>query len=351
MKVLILSANDISPLISMKKALELAERSYSFQGQIKKGTLLAHFSPLVAYEVRRPLGASGFFDFRSGYVRNIPIIISPLGLGFPENKIRRGLPGAFALSLISDIDTGAPLAIMDADFLASMRTGAASAVVSKYLARKNSRSIAFIGAGHLARNMLDAHMEFGFPIDRIRVWSRSGSNREEFARWASEKYRIPAVPTETPGDAVRGADIVCCCSPSLEPRVMVEDIIPGMHINAFGADSPGKQEIDPKILAKSKIVVDDLEQCAIGGEIHKGLQSGLITTKNIHAEIGEIVQGEKPGRISGAEITLIGCNRTCNSGPHYILRNLQASPREGRGELDSALSIQIKTRSEVRAPS
>jgi alanine dehydrogenase len=289
----------------MKEALVLAEHAYGFQRQIMKGTLPAHFSPLVAYEVKGPLGAPGFFDFRSGYVRDIPIIISTMGYGFPENKICRGLPGVFAVSLISDIDTGAPLAIMDADFLASMRTGAASAIASKYLAKKNSRSIAFIGAGHLAKNMLDAHAEFGFPIDRIRVWSRSGSNREEFAKWASEKYRIQAVPTETPGDAVRGADIVCCCSPSLEPRVMLEEVSPGMHINAFGADSPGKQEIDPKVLTRSKIVVDSLEQCAIGGEIHKALQLEVITTKNIYAEIGELVQREKPGRINAEEITLM----------------------------------------------
>ena len=305
MKVLVLSAQNIDPLINMKEALVLAERAYDFQGKIKKGILPAHFSPLVSYEVKGPLGAPGFFDFRSGYVSEIPIIVSTMGYGFPENKLHRGLPGVFAISLISDIDTGVPLALMDADFLSSMRTGAASAICSKYLARKNSRTIAFIGAGHLARNMLDAHMEFGFPLDRVRVWSRTGANREEFAKWAAEKYRILAVPTESPTDAVRGADIVCCCSPSLEPRVMYDDLSTGVHINAFGADSPGKQEVEPKVLTNSKIVVDDLEQCSIGGEIHKALRSGVITTKNIYAEIGEIVQGEKPGRISGAEITLM----------------------------------------------
>ncbi|MDA4112358.1 MAG: NAD(P)-binding domain-containing protein [Thaumarchaeota archaeon] len=305
MKVLVLSASEIDPLINMKEALVFAERAYSFQGEIKKGTLPAHFSPLVAYEVKGPLGSPGFFDFRSGYIREIPIIISTMGYGFPENKIRRGLPGAFAVSLISDIDTGVPIAIMDADFLASMRTGAASAIASKYLARKNSRSIALIGTGHLARNMLDAHIEFGFPIDSMKVWSRSASNREEFAKRASEKYRILAVPVESPGDAIRGADIVCCCTPSQEPRVMFDDIKPGVHINAFGADSPGKQEVEPKVLTKSKTVVDDLEQCSMGGEIHKALQSGLITTKDVYAEIGEIVLGEKPGRTSGTEITLM----------------------------------------------
>jgi ornithine cyclodeaminase/alanine dehydrogenase-like protein (mu-crystallin family) len=289
----------------MKEALVLAERAYALQGKIKKGLIQARFSPLIAYEVIGPLGSPGFYDFRSGYVHEIPIIISTMGFGFPENKLRRGLPGAFAVSLVSDVDTGVPLAMMDADFLASMRTGAAGAIASKYLARKDSRSIAIIGAGHLARNMLDAHIEFGFPIDSVKVWSRSASNREEFAKEAAEKYRILAVPTESPSDAVREADIICCCSPSKNPLVMFDDVKPGAHINAFGADSPGKQEVEPKVLTKSNIVVDSLEQCSLGGEIHKALQSGVITTQDVYAEIGEIVLGEKPGRTGYKEITLM----------------------------------------------
>ena len=289
----------------MKDALILAQRAYEFQGNIRNGILLAQFSPLIAYKVLGPLGSPGFFDFRSGYVREIPIIISTMGYGFPENKIHHNLPGVFALSVISDIDTGAPFTIMDADFLASMRTGAAGAIASKYLARENSRSIAFIGAGHLARNMLDAHIAFGFPIDRVKVWSRSSSVREEFAKKVSEKYRILGIPTETSREAVIGADIICCCSPSTEPRVLFDDVSPGVHINAFGADSPEKQELAPEVLTKCKIVVDSLEQCSMGGEIHKALEVGIITTKDIYAEIGEIVLGEKQGRTSPKEITLM----------------------------------------------
>jgi len=86
---------------------------------------------------------------------------------------------------------------------------------------------------------------------------------------------------------------------------MFDDLRPGVHINAFGADSPGKQEIEPKVLTRSKVVVDSLEQCSIGGEIHKALQAGVITGKNIYAEIDEIVLREKPGRTSEEEITLM----------------------------------------------
>jgi alanine dehydrogenase len=304
MKILVLSKEDITPLVDMKEALEFAEEAYRLKGRARKGIVQSRFAPLVAYEVKNS-GASGFFDFRSGYVQGIPILINTLGFGYPENKLGQGLPSVFAYSLLSDLKTGAPLAIMEADHLASMRTGAAGAIASKYLAKKDSKSIGFIGAGHLAHNMLEAHLAFGFPLESVKVWSRSSLNREEFAKKASEKYRLSSTPVETPSNAVQGADIVCCCSPSLQPRVMLEDLKPEVHINAFGADSPGKQEVDPKVLTRSKIVIDDLEQCSIGGEIQKALQSGMLSLKNIYAEIGEIALGEKPGRTDEDGITLM----------------------------------------------
>ncbi|HYB04116.1 MAG TPA: ornithine cyclodeaminase family protein [Nitrososphaerales archaeon] len=306
MKILSLDKEEIVPLIDMKEALALAEDAYRLQWLSRKREIVSQFSPLVAYEVKAPSGTSGFFDFRSGYVQEIPILISTLGYGYPENKSKHGLPGVFAYSLLSDVETGVPKAIMEADHLASMRTGAASAIVSKYLARKNSSKIAFIGSGHLARNMLEAHLAQGFPIEEISVWSRTSINREKFAKEVSEKYTIRTKACETPEGAVRGADIVCCCSPSMEPRVMRDNLKPGTHVNAFGADSLGKQEVDPKVLkACNKIVVDDLEQCLAAGEIHKAARSGIISKDDIYAEIGEIVSGGKLGRSDENELTLM----------------------------------------------
>lgn len=304
--MLCLTKEDIIPLVQMEDALGFAEESYRLQGQARKKEILAQFSPLVAYEVHSRSVPPGFFDFRSGYVEKIPILISTMGYGYPENRSTRGLPGVFAYSLLSDIETGAPLAIMEADHLCSMRTGAAGAIASKYLARKESQSIAMIGTGHLATNMLDAHMKSEFPIKDVRVWSRSAENRERFANAASRKYNVQSMAAKSPAEAVQAADIICCCTPSKEPLVIVGDIKPGVHINAFGADSPGKQEVDSQVLLKSdKLVVDDLEQCALGGEIHKGLRSGQLSKEKIYAEIGEIVLGEKPGRTKENEITLM----------------------------------------------
>jgi len=305
MKVLALGSTDLAPLVEMKEALGFAEKAYTLQRSVRKGSVKSGFAPLVAYAVQTPSGAPAFVDYRSGYVSEIPITISTMGFGYPENRVRHGLPGVFAVSLLSSIETGAPLAIMEADHLVSIRTGAAGAVASKYLARKDSRNIAFIGAGHLARNMLDAHIQQAFPLERIRVWSRSLETRQAFAGEAKAKYGIETTAVDTSSEAVLDSDIICCCSLSQEPVVMMSDLKEGAHINAFGADASGKQELDTRILRNAKIVVDDLEQCSIAGEIHKALKSGVISKDNVYAEIGEIVSGEKSGRQTEEEITVM----------------------------------------------
>jgi alanine dehydrogenase len=304
-KMLSLSRDDLEPLIGMKEALGFAEKAYRLQWSIRGGSVSSSFSPLVAYGVVAPSGSQGFVDYRSGWIREIPVLLSVMGFGYPENKSKHNLPGVFALALLSDPETGAPLAIMEADHLASMRTGAAGAIASKYLGRRESHSISFIGAGHLARNMLLAHIEQGFEIKSARVWSRSQTSSQSFSNEISKKYGFKVEHVDTPGKAVEGADIICCCSQSTEPRVMLQDLKEGVHINAFGTDSPGKQELDQEILQKSKIVVDSLEQCSLGGEIHKALRSGLISEKDIYAEIGQIVCGEKPGRDNDQEMTVM----------------------------------------------
>ncbi|MEM2341157.1 MAG: hypothetical protein QXX94_02120 [Candidatus Bathyarchaeia archaeon] len=105
-------------------------------------------------------------------------------------------------------------------------------------------------------------------------------------------------------DAVRGADIVVTTTPSKVPLVMDEWIQPGTHINCIGADAPGKEELDPMILKRAKIVADDWEQASHGGEINVPLSKWIISKDNIWAEMGEIVAGIKPGRISSDEITV-----------------------------------------------
>src|SRR5207237_818668 len=120
------------------------------------------------------------------------------------------------------------------------------------------------------------------------------------------KFGITAKPvTSDARQAVEGNDVIYCATRSREPIVMNSWVGPGMHINAFGSDSPGKQELDPDILKKAKTVVDSLEQCKIGGQINKPMAQGLIAEKDVYAELGEIVNGWKKGRTDDQEITVM----------------------------------------------
>jgi alanine dehydrogenase len=106
-------------------------------------------------------------------------------------------------------------------------------------------------------------------------------------------------------DAVEGMDIVCVATPAREPFVKNDWVTAGTHINAFGADGKGKQELDPAILKRSKIIVDNLDQCVTGGEINVPISQGILSKEAVYGQIGEIVNGWKKGRSSDNEITVM----------------------------------------------
>ena len=134
------------------------------------------------------------------------------------------------------------------------------------LARKNSKTLAIVGAGHMAEGTL-ATCDTVFAFDKVRVWSRSQSTLDEFVKIQARKYRFPIHPSRDLAEVVRGADVVVTVTPAREPLVKDEWIAPGTHIAALGADKGGDQELDPRILQRPRIFVDDIRQCRTDGEI------------------------------------------------------------------------------------
>jgi ornithine cyclodeaminase/alanine dehydrogenase-like protein (mu-crystallin family) len=197
-----------------------------------------------------------------------------------------------------------PVAVTEAEHLSNMRTGAAAVVAAMDLARPGPRVVAFIGTGKLARLMFDAHVEQFGGIEEARTWSRTPAARERFAAETPERFGIPVNAASDPRDAVVGADVVYGSTRSREPIVLDEWVVPGMHFSVSGADAPGKQEVDSAVHARAKVVVDSLDQCRIGGDIHKALKQGIFGGDHVYAELGEIVDGE-PGRVSDVEITVL----------------------------------------------
>jgi alanine dehydrogenase len=185
-----------------------------------------------------------------------------------------------------------------------MRTGAAGAVSAKHLARPDSTTLAIVGAGHMAVGTLACCNEV-FPWTDVRVWSRSQETLDQFVAAEQPKYdRFELRPSTKLEEVVRGADVVVTVTPARGPIVRDEWISEGMHIAAVGADKGGDQELDAKILQRSRIFVDDIRQCRTDGEINVPLAAGLIAEEDIAGEIGEVVAGTKAGRRSDSEITV-----------------------------------------------
>ncbi len=290
MRILWLSGEEMEPLLEMGRVIEAVEQAFREHGLGK-----VQMPPKV------------YLYFEKGDLRAMPAYIPALGKAgvkivnvHPGNP-SRGLPTVMASYVLVSPETGAPLALMNATYLTDARTGAAGAIAARYLARKDSRTLGLVGAGRQARTQLLATAEL-FDLERVLVASRNFSSARRFAEEMGSSLGLDIEPCEV--REACGADIVATTTPSREPVVRDEWIQEGTHINAIGADAPGKQELEPEILRRAKVVVDSWEQAKHSGEINVPLRRRLLFREDIYAELGEIVAGKKPGRESDGEITV-----------------------------------------------
>ena len=221
-----------------------------------------------------------------------------------RNREKYDLPTVFSILIYTHPETGFPLAICDGSHHTVMRTGAAAAVSAKWLARKDSKVLAIVGAGHMAAGVLATCNEV-FPWQQVRVWSRSQGTLDHFVSEQRPKFpRLELLPSTNLEKVVRGADVVVTVTPARAPIVKNDWIAEGTHIAALGADKSGDQELDAAILQRARIFVDDIRQCRTDGEINVPLSQGLLKEADIAGEIGEVIIGKKKGRTSDREITL-----------------------------------------------
>ena len=221
---------------------------------------------------------------------------------FPDNPHHGGLTIKGKL-LLNDPATGLELADMDATRLTNFRTGAAGAVAVQHLARPGAARLGLVGAGAQARTQVAAIRKVR-PLKSITIHSRTATRARGLRDELEATYGVKAVVVENVAQAVADQDIVVTTTPSTSPLVRREWVAPGTHINAVGADSPGKQELDPAILTAATIVVDDWAQCKDIGEINVPLAQGVLSPAHIYGTLGEIVAGKKPGRTDPREITV-----------------------------------------------
>ncbi|KPV65046.1 MAG: Alanine dehydrogenase [Candidatus Bathyarchaeota archaeon BA1] len=298
MKTLLLTEREVQQLLSMNEVMEAVESAFREKGLRR---------------VQMPAKLYLFYSKYNGDLRAMPSYLEELDISavkivnvHTDNRVKYGLPTVMATIVLVDPKNGAPIAIMGGTWITSMRTGAAGGVAAKYLARKGSKVVGFVGAGAQAKTQLMALLSLYGKLEEVRVWSRTRETRDAFIAEVKPTYSSIAkiFPVESVKDATEGADIVVTMTPSREPLVLSDWVSPGTHFNCIGADAPGKEELDPSILTRAKIVIDDWEQASHSGEINVPLARGVISRENIWAEIGEVVAGLKPGRTSSDEVTV-----------------------------------------------
>jgi alanine dehydrogenase len=293
-EIIILSREEVRSCLPISEAIKAVTDAYK---AFAEG--LVEMPPVVHLDVAKYRGE---VDIKSGAAENFGLIGTKIASGYYDNP-KLGLPPGVAVIILMDLKTSMPLAIMDGSYITAVRTGAAGAVAASVLARKEVRMVGVIGSGTQGRMQVLALKEL-FPLEQVKVYNINESNSKKYAVEMSERLGIDVQAVKTVKNAVSDVDIIVTATPSKKAMVMDEWIQSGVHINAIGADGPGKQELDPRIMQRAKIVVDSLKQCRVIGEIQHALAQGLIQESDIHAEIGEILIGKKLGRETDEEITL-----------------------------------------------
>jgi alanine dehydrogenase len=213
-----------------------------------------------------------------------------------------GLPTVMALLVLNSPKTGAPISMMGATYLTSMRTGAAGAIAAKLLARASSKVVGMVGAGVQARTQLLGLSKF-FKIEQVIVSDTSIARARSFEKDARTFQNCDYLITNDVKEAC-DCDILVTTTPSRIAVVRESWINPGTHINAIGADAKGKQELESNLTKKAKVIVDDIAQAVHSGEVNVPISNSVLKPEEIHAQIGEILTGKKPGRVSDMEITI-----------------------------------------------
>jgi alanine dehydrogenase len=256
-----------------------------------------------------PVAHGGFHIKAAGLTGSRSYFAAKTNANFPENPNRFGLPAIRGTVVLADAETGEPLALMDSASVTSLRTGAATAVAAKHLARPDSRCATIVGCGAQGEIQLAA-VAAVLPLRHVWVLDAEPARARSLAARAEADLGIRVSPATDLHTALRGSDVCVTCTPARRAFVSRNDVSPGTFIAAVGADNRGKQELEAELVAMSTLVVDVLEQCAEIGELQHPLAAGLMSREDVHAELADVVAGRRPGRTRDDEITVFDSSGT-----------------------------------------
>jgi ornithine cyclodeaminase/alanine dehydrogenase len=245
-------------------------------------------------------------DIKAGYLDGADIYGLKIIGWNRDNPQLRGVPALAGLIIVMSIERQQPIGVLEASPVTFLRTSAAGAVGAKVLARPASESVVIVGAGSQGRAQLMGLVKVMKNLKRVCVFDIRDDIARKMAAEMSSEYRgitVTAKPFVDLEEYVRSADILVTCTPSKQAFIGNGWLEKGTHVNAIGADIPGKGEIAPDALASVNVFGDSRSQASQKGESQHAVALGLITAESI-TEIGEVLNGIKPGRTSDGEITL-----------------------------------------------
>jgi ornithine cyclodeaminase/alanine dehydrogenase-like protein (mu-crystallin family) len=246
----------------------------------------------------------GSFHVKAGFLTlDRPYFAAKLNANFPQNGARHGLPTIQGAVILSDAANGAPLAIMDSISITALRTAAATAVAAKYLAPRRSDTVLICGCGGQGSAQLAALLRVRTPR-RVLAYDQDGARASSFAA-AHGSTPVSDLPA-----AVAQSDVVITCTTARHYFITQEMVRPGTFIAAVGADHELKQEIEPSLMAEAKVVTDVTEQACLIGDLHHAIVAGVMTKAAVHAQLGEVIAGQKPGRAREDEIIIFDSTGT-----------------------------------------
>jgi len=294
--VLMLSKKDVETVLTMKESIVAVEEAFR---ELASGTAL--MPTRVALSVSDKKGWMGAMP---AYLSGAGALAAKIVTAYENNPSKHKLPTVMALIVLNDPETGKTKAVLEGTHITAMRTGAASGVAAKYLARQDSRVVGVFGAGTQARTQLEAIKQVR-NVQSALIYDIIPERAKRFSEEMGRKLGIEVRAEASPERITGMCDIIATASTSRTPVFDGGALKKGVHVNAVGSYTPDARELDDLTIVRSKLVVDS-RQAALqeAGDIIIPLKAGMIAQDHIYAELGEIVAGLKPARENDDEVTV-----------------------------------------------
>jgi alanine dehydrogenase len=320
--MLLLNRDDVTALLSLPDCIiaveEVLRQHARGELPLNPGVLGAHV-PGGGFHIKTAAlaGSPGYFAAK-------------VNANFPGNPASVGLPTIQGIIALFETGSGRPLAVLDSIEITAVRTAAATAVAARYLATAEASTVTICGCGSQGRSHLRALSQVR-PIAQAFALDLDPARARRFAEELEPELAVSVTSTATLATAVAASDICVTCTPARSPIFPADLLHPGLFLAAIGADSPDKQELEPAVLQRARVVVDILEQAAAMGDLHHAIAAGVMAAGDVHATLGEVIAGLRPGRISAEEVFVFDSTGTALQDVAAAALVYERAQEAGRG--------------------